>query len=323
MDLSKVKLDVETLPVPTPRSDEVLVKMAAAAVNPSDYSQWRGRVQSGSPLGIEGSGVVVGGNGKVGTKVGVVNMPVGQGSWSEYVTLKADPRNGSLYPLPESVAVEDAASFFVNPFTAVGILDTACKSSANNTFVSTAAASQLGIMMIKLAKEIGNITVINVVRREEQAEMLRQIGAEHVVVAEDTDRDSMTALKVKMRELECTVCFDAIAGRMTSSLMAIVPNNGTVFCYGGLNGALDGISPLDLIYSNKKLEGWLLNRWLLDGGEAEVGPRIHATTSRCVQGLSGGWSKSIFRNTSLDRVQLDLLSLIRDGATGTKLRIIL
>ena len=70
--------------------------------------------------------------------------------------------------MPAEVAIEDAASFFVNPYTAVGILDTV-RSTGSKAFVHTAAASQLGQMMVKLAKEDGDLTILNVVRREAQA----------------------------------------------------------------------------------------------------------------------------------------------------------
>ena len=145
-------------------------------VNPSEYGEWKKVFEEGvewKPLscGKEGSGIVVasgGGvwaNSMVGSKVGFANLTGGQGAYSEYVTAGFT----STFSMPADVPVEDACSFFVNPFTAFGIVDTA-KSLGARGFVHTGAASQLGQMLVKLCTAKGNnpnaMTIINVVRRE-------------------------------------------------------------------------------------------------------------------------------------------------------------
>ena len=118
--MSKVVLSVEQVPVPKPQSGELLVKVAAAPINPSDYGVWRNSKSERCPLAIgnEGSGVVVasgGGSARIvagiGTKVGFVNLPKGQGAYSEYVTVSAMT---GTFPLPADLEVELAASFFVD-----------------------------------------------------------------------------------------------------------------------------------------------------------------------------------------------------------------
>ena len=125
-DMSKVVLSVEEVPVPKPRSGELLIKVAAAPINPSDYGVWRNSKPERCPLAIgnEGSGVVVasgGGSARivagVGSKVGFVNLPKGQGAYSEYVTVSAMT---GTFPLPADLDVELAASFFVNPVCRTG-----------------------------------------------------------------------------------------------------------------------------------------------------------------------------------------------------------
>ena len=149
-DMSKVVLSVEEVPVPKPRSGELLIKVAAAPINPSDYGVWRNTKPERCPLAIgnEGSGVVVasgGGSARivagVGTKVGFVNLPKGQGAYSEYVTVSAMT---GTFPLPADLEVELAASFFVNPYTVFGILDTVQQRGATG-LVHTAAASQVRV----------------------------------------------------------------------------------------------------------------------------------------------------------------------------------
>ena len=136
-------------------------------------------------MGNEGCGTVVASGGgltalfaSVGTKVGVANIGKGQGSYSEYITVKAAE---ACFPMPDSLDVAAAASFFVNPYTVVGILDTTTQIGSPG-LVHTAAASQVGQMLVKLCKQ-RKVPLINVVRREAQAEKLRSLGAEHIVVA--------------------------------------------------------------------------------------------------------------------------------------------
>lgn len=124
------KLVVEEVDTPVPKSGEVLVRVTAAPINPSDYGAWmKAKLDPEKPLylGNEGSGIVVksgGGmkaNGLLGTNVGITNMKQG-GSYQEYVCVSALE---GAFPLPADVPVEDGCSFFVNPYTAVGIVATA------------------------------------------------------------------------------------------------------------------------------------------------------------------------------------------------------
>ena len=159
-DMSKVVLSVEEVPVPKPRSGELLIKVAAAPINPSDYGVWRNTKPERCPLAIgnEGSGVVVasgGGSARivagVGTKVGFVNLPKGQGAYSEYGTVSAMT---GTFPLPADLEVELAASFFVNPYTVFGILDTVQQRGATG-LVHTAAASQVRVRARARATRLG------------------------------------------------------------------------------------------------------------------------------------------------------------------------
>ena len=259
---------VETVPVPTPKSGEVLIRVVATPVNPSDYGSWTRATDCPKAIGNEGAGVVVASGGglmnslSVGDHVGFTGLKGGQGAYSEYVVANATQ---GAFSMPADVKVEDAASFFVNPYTAVGILTTV-RSEGSKAFVHTAAASQLGQMMVKLAKEDGDLTILNVVRREAQAEILRGLGATHVVVTGGND-EWKAELRAMIKETGAFVAFDAVAGSMSGDLMGVMPaKKGKVFVYGGLGGAVTGINPIDMIYHAKQLEGWLLPRWLLSGG---------------------------------------------------------
>eukprot|EP00928_Gymnodinium_smaydae_P091235 TRINITY_DN74937_c0_g1_i1.p1 TRINITY_DN74937_c0_g1~~TRINITY_DN74937_c0_g1_i1.p1 ORF type:complete len:349 (-),score=61.54 TRINITY_DN74937_c0_g1_i1:139-1185(-) len=326
-DLTRAKFEVRVVDVPKPKPGEVLVKMAAAPVNPSDFGTWMRTPKDAEPscVGNEGCGVVVasGGGmatwGKIGKKVGVVCR--GTGSYQQYVAV--DAKTG-VFPLDQSMDVKDAASFFVNPYTAVGILDTVQRQGAS-AFVHTAASSQLGQMLVKLAPSQG-ITVVNIVRREEQAEMLRAIGAEHVVVQKAGWEKELGELIAK---LKVRVAFECIAGDTTGTIMSLMPKKSITFVYGALSEKPVGnINPMDLIYQQKKIVGWLLPNWLQEGGVVKTLFRLRKAASLVNPALKpGGWASSQFEDVSMESWFQKFLSMRKQsgngGFTGRKLRIIM
>lgn len=331
-DILESKLEVEEVPMPVPGSGEVLIKVIATPVNPSDYGEWM-NVPSGTfrpmPAGKEGSGVVVasgGGiyaNSVVGQKVGFVTNVKGQGAYAEYLTV--DALKG-VFPLPESVPCEAAASHFVNPYTAYGFVDVVrsrhrVKGNAPPAFLHTAAASQLGQMLVKLCKQ-ENVTLINIVRREEQAEILRGIGAQHVVVSSKPDWEE--TLQGLIKEHNVQIGFDAVAGEMSGTLLSMLPTAGSMFVYGRLsNQGCANIQPLDLIYRRKKLEGFFLTSWLMKGDSVSMLMRIRAATACVHAGLEGdGWATSQFDDCTIDEMFTQFKTMYKEsGFTGKKLRI--
>ena len=334
-DVTSCKIQIETVPVPKPASGEVLIKVAAAAVNPSDYGEWY-RSNPGRypfPIGNEGCGVVVATGDflaslrfSVGSKVGFTGPKKGQGFYSEYATM---PVTG-CFPMPEDVPIEDCASFFVNPYTAIGILDTVKNKDKSPAFVHTAAASQLGQMIVKLAPS-ENIEVINVVRREDQAVILRELGAKHIVVTGSSSSSSSDKegdlkwkdeLKAKIKLLSATCAFDAVSGRMAGDLLDVLPSGGTLYTYGALGGLASNINAMHLIYRQKKMKGFYLPAWIREGGIFSMVPRMLAASGKVNSGLKApGWSSSTFMDTTLDKAHEDIVKLLGSSITGKKLRL--
>jgi len=312
----------EEVPVPKPSEGEVLVRMYAAPVNPSDYAGWaRKIIPAGTtlPVGIEGSGYVVASGGGdaadtlVGKKVGVTT-PIG-GTYSEYFIGNAQ----QIFPLPEDLPVEDGASFFVNPFTAAGFLDRV-KTRGHGGLVHTAAASQLGKMLVKACKE-QDITLINIVRKESQAELLRGLGAKYIVL---TCNDGWEQeLKGMIKELKIKCVFDCIAGEMGGKLLSLMPPGGYYYNYGNLSGQkLSEIEPLDIIYLQKKFEGFLLNAWMAEGGPKEMLPRIMAASKLVLPSLKDGWCATSFTDCTMENMVERFLEMQNGGGfTDGKLRI--
>merc|ERR1712217_615258 len=113
----------------------------------------------------------------------------------------------------------------INPFTVVGIVETV-KACGSNVFIHTAAASQLGQMMVKYCKQEG-VTVVNLVRRDEQAEALRKLGSEYVIVTGKEGWQSELAKLIAQLRIKCA--FDAIAGEMSGTLLSLLPPGGSVW----------------------------------------------------------------------------------------------
>jgi NADPH:quinone reductase-like Zn-dependent oxidoreductase len=318
-----VELAVKEVEIPRPGKGQVLVKMMAAPVNPSDYYRWKNVSEEDLPraIGLEGSGVVVASGGGmaanrlVGKTVAVVSM--NSGTYGEYVCV--DAMRGT-FVIDSTIKPEDAASFFVNPLTVIGILDKAA-SYGSKAFIHTAAASQLGQMMVKLAPSRG-LTVVNLVRRKEQVDLLRELGAEQIVCTADDDWEQQ--LTTIIEKLDVKVAFDAIAGDMSGTLLSLLPANGTCFVYGALsNSNVSNVKPLDLLYHQKHLEGFLLMTWIESGGTLATIRRMGKATKLVNEGLAdGGWASSTFVDCSMDDMFSKFLEMWnKAGFTGKKLRI--
>lgn len=328
-DLTKAVLKVEEVAVPHPKSGQVLIRVVAAPVNPSDYGMWRrdtaDQKGGGRPIGNEGSGVVVssgGGfvaNSMVGKSVGFVNLPKGNGAYSEYVVATAMT---SVFPLPDNVPVENACSFFVNPYTAYGIVDTA-KARGSHGLVHTAAASQVGQMLVKYCKD-KPVALINVVRRQEQADIVTALGAKLVVVTDDNPLWKQQ-LKQMIEENKVSTIFDAIGGDMAGDLVSILPDKGTYFVYGVLSGkGLAGIGGIDMIYRKCKVEGWFLPSWIdgFSGSQISTVMNVRAASAAVLPALQDGWSSTLFTDCTIDTAFDEFVKMFTtNGFTNKKLRI--
>ena len=175
-----------------------------------------------------------------------------------------------MYPVPDGVAADDAASSFVNPLTALGMTET-MRLEGHSAIVHTAAASNLGQMLNRLCQADG-IPLVNVVRRNEQADLLRAAGAEHVVVSSaGSFADDLTAA---ITATGATLAFDAIGGgEQVDTLLASMEkassagqafsrygsdtHKQTVYIYGGLDRSA---TTLRRTYGMSWVGGWLLTR---------------------------------------------------------------
>ncbi len=257
-------LITRSVQVPKPKQGEVVIKMAAAPINPSDITRIKGISGEQELLsfipGIEGSGKIVA-EGKgllprlwLGKRVACSAIHPESGTWAEYMVTSAS----YCFPISKTISDDQGSMLLVNPMTAVAFFDIAAHEK-HKAIVNSAAAGALG-RMIRILGNKKNIPVINVVRNVLQAEMLVKEGAEYVLI--NSDVDFAEKLKVLTHELNATLALDPISGNYTRQLLEALPYRGTVLVYGQLSGIDQGTSLRPLVLENKKLHGFYLGNWM-------------------------------------------------------------
>ena len=259
-------LAVAEIAVPRPGPGEVLVRMHAAPINPSDLLFLGGHYGFQKPLpaipGFEGSGTVVAaGSGMLATLLmgrrvacTAADANVASGTWAEYLVTSAR----LCVPLQKHVDMELGATMLVNPLMAWALMDEA-RRGRHRSVVQTAAASALGKMVIRLGRRF-SIPVINVVRRADQVRLLQEIGAEHVLDSSAPDFDAR--LREQCRRLGATIGFDAVAGEMSERMVRAQPKGSRVIVYGRLSQAPMQLEAGPLIFENKSVAGLYLSDWM-------------------------------------------------------------
>jgi NADPH:quinone reductase-like Zn-dependent oxidoreductase len=224
--------------VAAPGDDEVIVRIEAAPINPSDLGMLfgmadlseltatevdgqpgvsarlspaaldaqRARVGQPMPVGNEGAGTVIAAGRSPGAQalLGRVVGFLSGSSYAEYRTLGV----AQCLPMPDGVTPEAAAAPFVNPLTALGMVET-MRAEGHTALVHTVGASNLGLMLNRVCIADG-IALVNIVRRPEHVEMLRSAGAEHV--CDSSADDFVDSLTDALRATGATIAFDAIGG---------------------------------------------------------------------------------------------------------------
>jgi NADPH:quinone reductase-like Zn-dependent oxidoreductase len=259
-------LQVRDVPEPVPGRGQVLVRMLASPINPSDLLMVRGKYGRQPPLpavpGNEGVGVVEAGSGLLARRVMNRRVAVlnGQtGNWQEHVVIPAR----QAVPVPREIPDEQAASFFVNPATALAMTRHVLRVPPGAWLLQTAAGSALGRMIIRLGRHYGFQT-LNVVRRREQAEeLLRDGGTAAVATNDEPLAEKVMALT---RGEGVLYAVDAVGGNTGAQVIQCLGRGGRLLLYGTLSGDPLAIDPRVLLVGQKRVEGFWLSEWVRDQG---------------------------------------------------------
>jgi len=351
-----LKLSLLDVPVPTPGPNEVLVRVEAAPINPSDLgvlipgadmttatvegapdrpvvtaslgagalAGLSARIDKPLPVGNEGAGTVVGAGQSsaaqalLGKTVGIA----GGGMYTQYRVVDA----AACLVLPSGATAKDGASSFVNPLTALGMLET-MRREGHSGLVHTAAASNLGQMLVKLCIADG-VPLVNIVRKPDQEELLRSLGAVHV--CSTTSPTFTTDLVEALKATSATLAFDAtgggtLASQILNGMEEAANSTATEYSrYGStvhkqayIYGGLD-TSPTILTRNFGMawgIGGWLLTPFLQNAGD-EVVRRLRA---RVAAELTTTFASTYTREVSLaGMLRPDAFNSYVKRATGEK-----
>jgi NADPH:quinone reductase-like Zn-dependent oxidoreductase len=352
------ELEISLLEVPTPEpsADEVVVRVEATPINPSDIGLLFGaadmstakasgskdapvvtarvpekamramaaRLDESMPVGNEGAGVVIrtGSSDAAKALMGKTVAIIGGAMYAQYRTIRAN----DCLVLPEGATPADGASCFVNPLTSLGMVET-MRREGHKALVHTAAASNLGQMLNKICLKDG-IALVNIVRNAEQAEILRKIGAKQVV---DSSAPSFVEdLLAALIETGATIAFDAIgggklAGQILAGMEVAANKTAKVYSrYGSsvhkqvyIYGMLDpGPTELNRTFGM----AWGIGGWLLFPFLMKIGAGDGAKLrARVVAELKTTFASHYTQVVSLaEALQLSHLAAYGKRATGEK-----
>ena len=352
----ELKLSLERVAIDEPAADEVLVRVEATPINPSDLGLLIGpadtkaarlsgngehvsvtapiapqfmrmmtaRLDKSMQVGNEGAGIVVktGSSPQAAALLGKTVAVLGGAMYQQYRTAKA----ADVLLLKDGTTPAEGASCFVNPLTALGMVET-MRREGHKALVHTAAASNLGQMLNKICLKDG-VGLVNIVRSSEQEKILRDIGAKVVVNSQAST--FMEDLVRALAETGATIAFDAIGGgklasQILSGMEAAANLTATgysrygstthkqVYIYGGLD-----TGPTELTRSYGMawgLGGWLLTPFLMKIGPAEV----QKLRQRVADEIRTTFASHYTRTISLaEALQPDVINAYNRRATGEK-----
>ncbi len=348
----KLSISIDEVEIPEPKEGEVLIKVQATPINPSDLGLLVGPadvsslkvIESGAlvemqvpeglirsvaarfdqnlPVGNEGAGIVEAAGKGAEHLIGKVVGVAGGAMYSEYRCLPAM----SCLEMNEGTSPEQAASCFVNPLTALGMVET-MRLEDHTGLVHTAAASNLGQMLVKICAQ-EDIPLVNIVRKEEHVELLNSLGAKYVCNSSlDTFMEDLVNALV---ETGSTLGFDATGGGKLASqiltAMEIAANKTAteysrygsdqykqVYIYGGLDR-----NPTTLTRSfgfSWGLGGWLLTPFIGRIGQKRFGELRQRVANEIDTTFESSYSKIISLNEALE--ENNILSYTKQ-ATGEK-----
>ncbi|MBI1400383.1 zinc-binding dehydrogenase [Hyphomonas sp.] len=352
----ELELSLAEVLVPEPGPDDVLIRVEATPINPSDLGLLVGgadmstakasgtkeqpvvtanipppalramtaRLDQSMPVGNEGAGVVVKAGSSPAAQALLGKMVAGLGGemYSQYRMLNV----AQCLPLPDGTSAKDGASCFVNPLTALSFVET-MKMQGRTGIVHTAAASNLGQMLVKICQK-DNVPLVNIVRKKEQADILKGLGAKYIV--DSTSPTFMEDLITALAETKTTLGFDAIgggplAGQLLVAMEAAAVRNmkefsrygsgqqTQVYIYGRLDMSQTTVPPGVGFAWN--LGGYLLTPFL-----QQVGPEVRARMrQRVVDELKTTFASHYTAEISLaEALDLKTLQAYNAKATGEK-----
>ncbi len=312
-------LQVREIERPEPRAGQVLVKMLASPVNPSDVLYVQGQYtlvpKFPAGAGFEGTGVVEASGGGLlgrfmtGKRVAVLNKR--GGNWADYCVVNVK----QVIPLSSGLNVDQAATFFVNPATAFIMTRRILNVPQGEWLLQTAAGSTLGRMVIRLGRKFGFKT-LNVVRRPDQVAELKQLGAD-AVIAFDPSRDKEADFLAQVQQLTnnagvpCAI--ECVGGATGSAVVRCLGQRGQMLVYGTLSGEPLNFSPRDLMTPGGSISGFWLGHYM-ESLKLPSKLKLVRTITKLIQ--EGVLASDIGQRFTLDQIHSAIATAQQPGRGG-------
>ena len=352
----ELELSLVSLPIPTPAANEVLVRIEAAPINPSDIGLLFGaadmstatvvetangpvvsaripdkamksmaaRLDMSMPAGNEGAGVVVGAGASDAAQqlMGKTIAVLGGAMYSQYRCVPVE----QCLLLPAGTTPAEGASCFVNPLTALGMVET-MRAEGHKALVHTVAASNLGQMLNRICLK-DQIDLVNIVRSKEQEELLRKAGAKYV--CNSGSENFMQELTDALVATGATIAFDAIgggrlAGQILSCMEAAANKTAKeysrygsttfkqVYIYGGLDTRpTEFVRDFGMTWG---MGGWLLFPFLQKAGPATVARLKQRVAAELKTTFASHYTKEVSLSEALT---LETIAAYGKRSTGEK-----
>ena len=351
-----VEISLTTVATPEPKPDEVIVRIEAAPLNPSDQGLLFGgadlstarasgtpdnpvvtasipaaamkgltaRLDQPLPVGNEGAGVVVraGASPAAQALIGKVVGIIGGGMYAQYRCVKA----AHCLVFPDGTTPAEGADWFVNPLTALGMVAT-MRAEGHKALVHTAAASNLGQMLVKICLKDG-VPLVNIVRKAEQVDILKKLGATHV--CNSSSPAFMDELTDALAATGATLAFDAVGGgKLAGQILAAMESalsrtakeysrygsttHKQVYIYGGLDRG-----PTE--FTRAFGQAWGMGGWLLTPFLQKIGAEAQQKLrERVAAEIKTTFASTYTKEVSLaGALALDEIAVYSRLATGEK-----
>jgi NADPH:quinone reductase-like Zn-dependent oxidoreductase len=351
-----LKMELVEQQMPTPKSNQVVVRIEASPINPSDLGVMFGmanmneasssgtgkdtvltapvsaqgmrvmkaRVGQALPVGNEGAGTVVAaGDGDIAQSLmGKVVAVMGGGMYGQYRCVDA----ATCMPLLSGDTAKDGASSFVNPLTALSMVET-MRMEGHTALVHTAAASNLGQMLNRIC-QADKVDLVNIVRSKEQAKLLKDMGATYVV--NSGSENFMAELTDAIHATGATLAFDATGGgTLASSILsameaAAARTPGAYSIYGSVKHKqvylYGGLDTSATVLTRGYGMAWGVGGWLLPNFLAKAGPEVAARLrARVAKELKTTFASHYTDEISLsDALKSDTVARYLEKKTGQK-----
>ncbi len=253
----KEVLELTEKKIPIPADNEILVKVLGSPIHPADYffinGAYRYKPAFPQTAGLEGAGIIESVGKNVSLSIGKLVAFEARGCWAQYAVIPKE----AVIPLPSDFPVDKAVQFFLNPFTAWGLLE-ASKARSEEWLLLTAANSTVSRLVIQLAK-LKKIKIIAIVRDLTQTNELKSLGADWVLNAKDPN------FPEEVKEITSGgvhAALDAVGGETGTRVLQSMAPQGSVIIYGLLSKRPVQYYNADIVFKNLAINGFGIRGFL-------------------------------------------------------------